>query len=383
MASKPVVLFVMFQIRDRANGGVNSLLQIIAGLENYRPVILTQMETPLNHRLRTEGFDVRVAPAGLAGKGLLPKLRFQRWAYRQYQYLRPALVHLNDMQALLHTLGAWKLRGVKVVFNVRDVFAPERPYGRHWHLLRWCDRIVALSNDMVAQLRRRLPIGSRRLAGGFLTYVHSIVDFGRFHPLHDIERKNQTKIRLGLPTDVPILLFVAKFSPKKQQLEYIDQVLAEGDRRPPAVTVFVGDYQPRHDEYAARCAAKLSDVPANCYHLAGFTDEVEEYYRLADLVLVPTKREGMARCMIEGMSCGVPGVSFDVASAREILEENECGVVVPQADYSALSRAIKDLLRDTQRRGEMASRCIATARRLFGRQTAVEAYEKIYDDLLG
>jgi glycosyltransferase involved in cell wall biosynthesis len=90
--------------------------------------------------------------------------------------------------------------------------------------------------------------------------------------------------------------------------------------------------------------------------------------------VLASEKEGLARCMIEAISCGTPFVSFDVASAREILEQHDCGVVVPEGDYAQLSAAIARLCGNPGDLAAKAGRGIATGRRLFSAETVVSSY---------
>ena len=378
------LLVVMFQLGDQANGGVNSLCEILYGLEDYAITVLTQLNTPLNERLRAAGMTVVVAPPDSTGSGLLVKLRFANWVRRQLRREDYSLVHVNDMQALLHTMAVWKWWGIPVVYNIRGVFARGRKYGVHWRIVNYCDKVIALSKDMRENLRRRLPLNVAARSGNLLDFVYSIVDFERFHPVGDADEKLALRSRLGLPAEGFLAIYVAKFGPKKLQLEYIDRVLRQRSGELLAggvVTAFVGDMDAEHNAYARRCATALEALDSSLYHVAGYRANVEDYYRAADLVIVPSLREGMARCMIEGASCGIPVVSFEVTSAREILEDHAAGWVVEQGGYDELADKMIELAGDPVACREAGANGFALSRELFDRKEAVRAYEAIYSSL--
>ncbi|MEM7380597.1 MAG: glycosyltransferase family 4 protein, partial [Bacteroidota bacterium] len=96
------------------------------------------------------------------------------------------------------------------------------------------------------------------------------------------------------------------------------------------------------------------------------------------LTVVPTRREGLARCMIESLACGTPVVSFDVTSAREILEGYDCGVVIPQGRYKEMADAILRLLGDIQRYEVLSENGSKLASELFAVRQVINIYESIY-----
>jgi glycosyltransferase involved in cell wall biosynthesis len=103
-----------------------------------------------------------------------------------------------------------------------------------------------------------------------------------------------------------------------------------------------------------------------------------DWYRAFDLLAIASRNEGLARCMVESLACGTPVVSFDVCSAREILEEHNCGVAVPQGDYQQLVQAITTLARDNDKRRRFGAAAVAAAHELFDSRRIVARYEELY-----
>jgi glycosyltransferase involved in cell wall biosynthesis len=87
--------------------------------------------------------------------------------------------------------------------------------------------------------------------------------------------------------------------------------------------------------------------------------------------------------MIEAMACARPVVSFDVASAREMLEEQSggAGTVVEAGDHQAMAEAIVRYCRDEALAEQAGARGRATAERLFAADPVVERYEEVYERL--
>jgi glycosyltransferase involved in cell wall biosynthesis len=98
--------------------------------------------------------------------------------------------------------------------------------------------------------------------------------------------------------------------------------------------------------YARRCLETVRRLGLEEHaRFHGFSDRVTEWYQACHIVLLASRREGLARCMIESLACGTPVVSFDACSAREVLEEHDCGRVVPQGGYAGLAAAYVRLYR--------------------------------------
>jgi glycosyltransferase involved in cell wall biosynthesis len=95
-------------------------------------------------------------------------------------------------------------------------------------------------------------------------------------------------------------------------------------------------------------------------------------------VIVASRNEGLARCMIESLACGTPVVSFDVCSAREILQGHDCGVVVSGGDYDAMVHEIVTLFEAGEVRAELGHRAAEAAKKLFNPPEIISRYEQLY-----
>ena len=63
----------------------------------------------------------------------------------------------------------------------------------------------------------------------------------------------------------------------------------------------------------------------------------------ADLMLLPSEREGLANVWIEALACGTPILITDVGGAREVVERPEAGRLVPR-DAAAIAAAAREML---------------------------------------
>ncbi|MEO6091288.1 MAG: glycosyltransferase, partial [Umezawaea sp.] len=76
----------------------------------------------------------------------------------------------------------------------------------------------------------------------------------------------------------------------------------------------------------------------------GHSDDPAPFYTAADVVVLPSRAEGMALVPIEAMASGRPVVAFDVGGVRQSV--GDTGAVVPPGDTGALAAAIAHRLSD-------------------------------------
>lgn len=376
---KAVLLFLIYQTPNRSNGGAESITQVLEHMSESSCILLTNRES--NRTIRWKDADHRIIIAPWFHAEPLTWLRSNWNVYRISRRTNATILHANDIISLMASgLGA-RLAGLKVIFNVRDT-KTQGHYDLKWRLARILShRILCLSQEMKQLLDQRLPS-----AGPFkeqsIDFIYSIVDLQRMHPVSSEERARLGK-ELGISESEFCIALVAAVMPKKQQLTLLENIPEAWHLQPDWKFHCVGDFNPEEDSYAALCQKTVERRSLQeRVEFHGFTETVERWYQAADVILVASEREGLARCMIESLACGTPVVSFDVCSAREILEENQCGLVCPQGDYPALFQSLKTLQDDPRQRKAMGRRGAAFARKTFAPEKIVDQYREFYQGCL-
>jgi glycosyltransferase involved in cell wall biosynthesis len=375
----------------RANGGLSSLSALLERLEGFAPVVLTDRESEFTRSWRRAGCEVHVWPDMALGDVRSAALRRVRRAGRLVAVnqrvrgllarLRCKLVHCNDIQALLHVAPAARLSGCKVLFSIRST---QGVRGLRWRLARALShRVVALSCEMREHLERELPPLSARWPAATIAAVYSVVDLERMRPPSARERA-QARAARGIGEHELAFGMVAVFDRRKQQLELLTALAERPGALPDGSRLhFIGDFAPERDEYSRRCQALIDDSAlAGRVVTVGYTEDVIGWYHALDALILPSRHEGLARAMIEGLACGVPVVSFAVCSAREVLEQHDAGLVVEQGDFEGLFAACRALQQNEVLRRRLSKNAVDTARQLFEPRAAVEAFEREYVELL-
>lgn len=389
--SNASILFAVFQNNSQANGGLASITEVVLGLTGRRHVV-TQMETPVNQSWLRSGAQVSILNvpyepgASFSKQNIIAKVSWIKSLFRNnfriFKLLRKErieVIHCNDPAPFWHVVPAARLAGVPVVLNLRDTKSDtEKAHPKRYRRkFRLSSVVLVLSREM-AEFYREL-VGSVWLKRNAvrLEHVYSIVsvpEARRIEMLNESGEGNEVEVAVGV---------IAAFSDKKNQLEFIRETCPLLVEQIPGVKIyFIGDFFPERDEYAAICQRAVNELGLQ-YNVktVGFQADIWRWYETLDVVVVPSRKEGLARCMIESLAVGTPVVSFDVCSASEILEDRQCGFVVPQGDYLALADRIVCLAMNQHSREVMAERCRDTARQLFTRHDILERYRKLYEGL--
>jgi glycosyltransferase involved in cell wall biosynthesis len=383
--SLPRVVFVIAQSGNLSNGGVESITQVLEGLRRVEPVVVTQLETPVNGRWVKRGAKVLLWPM----KALRPwsLLRANLRMFRLLRSTGARVVHCNDIFALWHTGFGARLGGARVLFNVRNIKPVGARYGWRWRVAKVLShRQLVLSREMQSRLALRLGINdaSTRERQAGIEYIYSAVDTRRLYPFEGAARMRLRK-RLKIDAGCFAIGYVGTFEPRKGQLDFIREAGPRlKERLPRAKVYFIGDFNTDENEYARECLQAVRDLKLEeTFAFMGHRREVADWYRATDLSVVASRNEGLARCMIESLACATPVVSFDVCSAREILEERGCGLVVPEGDYEALVKQVTTLAHQEDALKQLGGAGARVARELFDPQEVVRRYEHLYLALNG
>ena len=382
-SSRLPVIFVVMQSGSQANGGVESITQILERFRRVTPVVVTQMETPVNRRWSKAGAAVLVWP--MHALRLTSVLRANLRMYRLIRSTGCRVVHCNDIAALWHTSFGARMAGAAVVFNVRNIKPEGQRYGWRWQIARRIsNRRLVLSKEMQRSLARRLHLKDSSAVGSKegIEYIYSAVDLLGFSPV-DEGARTELRARLNIEADSLALGYVAAFDPRKAQLKFIKEAAPRlKDLLPQAKVYFIGDFAPEQNDYARQCLEAVENSGLEeSVSFVGYTSEMANWYRALDLVVVASRNEGLARCMIESLACATPVVSFDVCSAREILEERGCGRVVPEGNYELLVEQLAALSKQRAVLQRLGRSGVAVARELFDPHEVVRQYEQLYFSL--
>jgi glycosyltransferase involved in cell wall biosynthesis len=95
----------------------------------------------------------------------------------------------------------------------------------------------------------------------------------------------------------------------------------------------------------ARVQQMLRDAGENAgVELMGGTQDVSEVWRDHELLLMPSRTEGLGLSMLEAMSCGRPVLRTPLGGCEEWIEDGVNGFVCPRADVDSLVETLERAL---------------------------------------
>ncbi len=214
------------------------------------------------------------------------------------------------------------------------------------------------------------------------------IDVSRFRPASPDERMALRR-ELGLPCDLPIILFVGFFSrDKRPDVLFRAWQRAWSERHIDSAIVFVGATEAAYHEIDSALAREIradasSRGRGDHVFFVPPTNAIEQYLRAATIFALPSAREAHPLALLEAMACGLPCVASRLPGATDvIIDDGVNGRLTPVDDEQALSAALCTLVADAERAHRIGARARATIESRFDIRHTVEAWMDAYRDVL-
>jgi glycosyltransferase involved in cell wall biosynthesis len=101
-----------------------------------------------------------------------------------------------------------------------------------------------------------------------------------------------------------------------------------------------------------------------------------EWYRQADLFVLPSRRESFGLVLAEAMACGLPVVATTAGAIPEVVENAATGLLVPPDHSEAFAAAVVSLMSDP---GRMKGMGAAGSRRVKERFTWEKVAQRVME----
>lgn len=235
------------------------------------------------------------------------------------------------------------------------------------HAARWSHRLLCVS-------ARERADGEAAGIGADWAVVPNGVDVRHHAPAE----RRAARIGLGLDPDAPLAVCVGRLCRQKGQ----DVLLAAWPgvlRRLPAARLALVGGGP---DAAALAQAVRGAAEPSSVRLAGDVADPRPWLAAADLVVLPSRWEGMALAPLEAMAAGRSVLLTDVPGARECLPPAErTSAVVPPEDAGALAARISEALSDPIECDRRGARCREHVLAHHDVRSVVERVDALYQGL--
>lgn len=286
----------------------------------------------------------------------------------------PDIVQAHGGEALKYSVMASGRRR-KVVYRRIGSASPwiTGPLRRmaHGRLMRRASRTVTL-----ADVIRRETIEIFRLPPHKVITIPRGIDPRRLEPK---QGREATRRLLNLTPDASVVLFLGALTWEKGPLVHVEIASRLHRRLPDVQHLMVGEGPLRRSvEEMVRARGLDRHVI-----VLGSRADVGDLLSASDLMLLPSRTEGMPGCLIEAGMTGLPAAAYAVGGVADVVLHGRTGLLVPPGDVSGLEASALELLRAPATRRAMSSAAIEHCRSRFDIGSIAPRYLDLYDQVLG
>jgi glycosyltransferase involved in cell wall biosynthesis len=306
------------------------------------------------------------------------------WSWRGFlgvwlrlRHARPTLLHLHHAKGSANRLAGVLAEAAgdsRLVITQRTADEPSPPLGRalERRMLARADAVTTVCGAVADTLVREFGLGRSRVR---------IVRDGIDPPDQETEtiESRQLRERLGVGALRPLWVCGERLEPRRGH-DILLQALARLHKRGIPFLVAIGGDGSLREALERRAGwLGLSDSVRFLGHL----ENRGPLLAAADVVVVPSLSEAISHTLLESMMRARPVVASAAGNAPELIEDGQCGRLVPAGDPESLADALEDVYRRPDGALRMGSNAAHRAREEHTWPRVVEAFEAVYDEVLG
>ena len=257
-------------------------------------------------------------------------------------------------------------RGKARLVLTRHVLFPLRRI--HKLTLRRVAYVIAVSQAVADSLRAQ-----RIFRDDQIVVIHNGIDVEHLKRRREVasNRTNSGKpLRVGM---------IGHLAPIKGQEDFIRAAAIVCAQRSDVKFIIAGEDKSRSGEHRRDIESLIRELRLEQrIELTGWIDDVADLLSTLDVFVSPSRSEPFGLSIVEAMAAGVPVIATRSEGAREIVDADETGLLVPIGDVEALANAIKQLLADPDERDRLSANAARVAGERFALERMVEATEDVY-----
>lgn len=187
------------------------------------------------------------------------------------------------------------------------------------------------------------------------------VDLNRFDFSKRQKYRDKYRLNYKITTDDFVYGFVGRITKDKGVNELIKAYMEVEKRISNTKLVFIGYFEKKNN-----LDDDLLDYTRNNNNIIFINkvDNIEEYYPLFDVLVLPSYREGFGNVVIEAEAMGVPVIVSDIPGPRDAMKNNFTGLLIPPKNITELSKSMIEI-KDIYRKKEYIKNCYEFVKKRF------------------
>lgn len=242
----------------------------------------------------------------------------------------------------------------------------------------WCyemlDRLVFPLLDAVVPLSEDLyiPLANVPVLKNKLHFIRNGVDLSEIAETQTISPDLLQQKKVGNF----ILGYIGQLIPRKGIDTLIKALAAVEDH--PWRLFLVGDGPQRQElENLARQQGVLERI-----HFMGFRQDRLNYLRGFDAFVLPSRLEGIPRCLMEAMAAGVPIIASNIPGCNDLVQDQRTGILFQVDNQAMLTAMIEKMIKSPELRKYFAQNAMEYVESNYSATQMAREYLKMFEDTI-
>lgn len=244
-------------------------------------------------------------------------------------------------------------------------------YSKLWFVKTFVNNFVTGPETMVDYYINKLKVKPSKML-----LLYNDIDIKRFNvPTKDEKEKLREKMNIGV--NEKIILMVHRLSPVRKTDKYIPNIFEDSffvEENAKLIVIGEGpegkilDKKIKKSKFGNRIEL-LGAKPNN---------EIDNFYKVADVFINPSYTEGFPRVVIEAMACGLPVIATDAGGTIDIFGNMQQKYIVKREDPTMFKEKLKEVTGDAELRSQLSKENLSRVKR-FSTETVSDMYiERIF-----
>jgi glycosyltransferase involved in cell wall biosynthesis len=345
----------------------------LAAIKNGFEVHIACAITNRSDELSSHGLIVHPLGLSRSGVGAIGELKSLLQVYKLLVKVKPDILHTVTIKPVLY--GNILARLTKVPVRVSSISGLG---------------YVFVASGLKLKLFRSLISVMYRIAlnGASAVIFQNKADRDVLNQMRAIKPSQEVFIRgsgvaldsytvMPEPSGKPVMMLISRLLIDKGVGEFVAASKLLKSKRNDIRMVLVGEIDPGNPNTITD-EQLTSWVDQGLVEYWGYSNAVSEVIAKSNIIILPSYREGLPKCLIEAAACGRAVITTDVPGCRDAIEPGKTGLLVPPRSDEALASAIELLVDDKLLRNSFAARSRFLAEEAFDIRGVIEVHLSLY-----
>lgn len=373
MTQPPKIRILQTIRQGQIGGGESHLLSLVENLDKTRfePVVLSFTDGPMVDRLKAMGIQSEV---------IFTEKPFDIGKWKRVKSFIAAndikLVHAHGTRANSNVFWATKRLKLPLVYTIHgwSFHDDQNPLIKKVRVMG--EQLLTRKSDInISVSASNQQTGKNYFSGFESVVVNNGIDQIKFNPTRSF---NDVRTELGIPKDVTLVLFVARFIHQKQPLKLISAFARAVKQLPSLRLLMVGDGDQKAEALEMVKQLGIADQVI----FAPFRQDVPDVLAAADIFVLPSLWEGLPIGLLEAMAMGKAIIGTKVDGTSEVIRHDANGLLLPVETLDDTLPQTIIQLTDPVLRERLGREARATISATYSASTMTRQIEGLYDELL-